>query len=1089
MKSFLTILSEDIIKRYGNNLSRTVIVFPNKRAALFLNEELVKTAAATIWSPRYITISELFRKQSQLVVADHIRLVCELYRVYADISGSSESLDEFYSWGELLLSDFDDVDKNMADARLVFENTKELHEYDTADFLDEEQRKALKRFFSNFTDDQESRLKKNFEMLWNKLGLIYTTYRERLRSQGIAYEGMLYRDVVEQKSLVSADADRYLFVGFNLVQKVEQQLFMLLEEQKEVLYYWDHDEYYLNNEAGKNIKEYLQRFPNALNDDELHPVRSSSAASLCNDNENENRVLAHSSSLPLRGRAGGEAPSITFINAATEDIQARYVSEWLTPERIEAGKRTAIVLCNEALLPTVVNCLPPEVSHVNITTGYPLANTPSATFIRQFFNLYRIGTSGDGGHLRLHIVNNMLRHPYMQYISPLHAELMTTLNEQHIFFPTVEQLCLDDNLRLLFSPITAPTAAEANILIADRLMHLFKIISQAAKHDPLTQETLFRTYTLLSRIRAIFDVSENEDQPHNPTPNTQHPTPNTQFSVDTITFQNLILQAIRTTTVPFHGEPVIGVQIMGVLETRNLDFDHLLILSCNEGNLPKGVNDASFIPHTIRRAYSLTTVENKVGIYAYYFYRLLQRATDIQIAYNSATEDGQTGEKSRFMSQLLAESPHPINLRTLNAPLQTSIHHRHDIEKDELVIQKLNSMTRLSPSAINTYLRCPLQFFYKTVCGIKDENEDEDDIALNNRIFGLIFHDAMETLYKPFVGKQVTESMLDTLIKDEHTLDHAIERAFKINLFKFDEATADDRRMPRLDGSQVVQRNVIKRLIRNVLRYDKRNAPIFISALEKHIELTIPHPLESEERRVKREECLTPRPSTNLLPKGKSGGSLLTLHGYIDRLDIAKAPDGTQQKRIIDYKTSNAKQPSLPSVADIFNPANISKHSDYYLQTILYCLIEKKNDEGNGNQNENENKNENHPVRSSSAASLCNENENENRVLAHSSSLPSRGKSKTSSVFEYVEAGGEAYSPCLLYPSHALSNGYTPTLTFGERNSKAPITDIADIAEEFEQSLNDLIAKIFSPDEPFSPTPHIDRCEKCYFANICGSRG
>lgn len=983
MNSFLRIIAEDLLTKYGTDLSRTVIVFPNKRASLFLNEELVKAASTTLWSPRYITISELFRKQSALIVADHIKLICELYRVYSSISGTSETLDEFYTWGELLLSDFDDVDKNMADARLVFENTSELHEYDSVSYLQPEQIKALQRFFSNFSDNHESKIKKNFEMLWNKLGIIYSTYKEQLRNQGIAYEGMLYRDVVENGELVNLKADRYIFVGFNLVQKVEQNMFNMLKKQNEVHFYWDYDEYYLDsNEAGQNIRDYLLRFPNEIKSRDVF-------RNFTNDKD------------------------ITFINAATEDIQARYITDWLTPERIKAGKRTAIVLCNEALLPTVVNCLPPTVENVNITTGYPLANTPVATFVQQFFNLYRIGGSSEKDRLRLHQVNNMLRHPYMQFISESYKTLMQELNESHRFFPSIEELCVDENMTLVFSPISAPTASEANILIAERLMQLIKIVSMKRfgkkvddseaynltetndiVEDPLMQETLFRAYTLLSRIKTLAAEDGLE--------------------VDTITFQHLITQAIRSASVPFHGEPIIGIQIMGVLETRNLDFDHILLLSCNEGNMPKGVNDASFIPHVIRKAYGLTTVENKVGIYAYYFHRLLQRASDIQIAYNSSTEDGQMGEKSRFMSQLLAESNIPIKLCTFNAPLQNSVREHKPIEKDAIIMDKLNSKSKISPSAINTYLRCPLQFFYKEICGIRDENENEDDTELDNRVFGLIFHNTMETLYRPFQKQVMTSSILESLLKDKRKIEYALERAIKIELFKFDKETADNRKLPRLDGSQMIQRNVLRRLIHNQIQFDMRTAPVAIRGLEKHVYRDFSFILNNEQRSI-------------------------NLHGYIDRLDIVTGPDGKPIMRVVDYKTGNAKQPALGSCEDIFNPAKIDNHSDYYLQTLLYCIIEKRN-----------------------------------RI-------------------DYIKANGEGsaeyyrISPNLIYPSHARNENYTPTLTLGLRNSRTTILDISDYEEEFEQGLEGLLQEIFSPSVPFEPTPHINRCDKCFYASICGT--
>lgn len=991
MRSFLSIVASDLIEKYGTDLSHTVVVFPNKRASLFLNTELLRISdGAPVWSPRYITISDLFRRQSDLVVADHIKLVCELYKVYSRITESCESIDEFFSWGELLLSDFDDVDKNMANSRLVFENTSELHEYDSVEFLTNEQKKVLKRFFSNFTDNHDAVLRRRFMQLWNRLGTIYTEYRNVLKTEKIAYEGMLYREVVEQvKELDTLRADRFVIVGFNMVHPVEQKLFSMLEQQSEVHYYWDYDEYYMPkqfrtadgklvtryNEAGRYISQYLRSFPNEITDKDVF-------------------------------RNFTKKKDISFINANTEDIQARYVSQWLTQERIDAGMRTAIVLCNEALLPTVINCLPPAVNHVNVTTGYPLANTPVAALFLQFFAI------ANAPHLRLHAVNEILRHPYVRYISSNAAELQCRLNEQHTFFPSQEDVSLDENLATLFKPISNDKDA-----LCERLLWMLKTISSTCfskgeerqavegQHNdveepacgesaapkenfrltpsPLMQEALFRAYTLVSRLRTVLAEGD--------------------FNVDMLTFQRLIMQTVKSTSVPFHGEPVVGIQVMGVLETRNLDFDHLLILSCNEGNMPKGVNDSSFIPHAIRSSYGLTTVENKVGIYSYYFHRLLQRAADVEIIYNSSTEDGQMGEKSRFLSQLLAESPLDIKMKMFNAPVLSVEFFQSAVGKTEKVMEKLNSRSFLSPSHINTYLRCPLQFFYKVVCGIRDE-DDSDETILDNRIFGLIFHNAVEYLYTPFVGKVLTDSILKSIMDDKRKVSDAVDRAFKIELFRMPKDTVDSRKMPRLDGSQEIARGIILRLISNMLEYDRRHAPIQLVDVETWGDYDITFPMGDAEKTIR-------------------------LSGKIDRLDIVTGSDGRPQMRVVDYKTGSSKQPLIPSADAIFSEGMIAKHSDYYLQTVLYCLM-----------------------------------------VAHSP----KGK-------------GQRVAPALLYPSHAKDEGYEPILAFGTDKKHDYIHDAVPMEEDFVQGMRQVLTEIYDSEKPFEPTSDKKRCENCFYASICKS--
>ena len=570
MKSFLEHVAEDIISKYGTNLSSTAVVFPNKRASLFLNEHLARLSKGKpLWSPAYITISELFRQQSELHVADPIKLVCDLYQSFRQFTGSEETLDKFFGWGQLLISDFDDIDKNMADANHVFANLRDIHELDDLSFLTDEQRELLRHFFSHFTEEHETELKQRFLRLWSHLADIYHDFNRRLTDQSLAYEGALYRQVVtSQLSPLTTHSsyDHYLFVGFNLLQKVEQQLFSELQKAGKARFYWDFDDYYMKgHEAGHYITQYLRHFPNELN---------TSAEDIYKNFK--------------------KPKDITYISAPTEHIQARYVSSWLNQQRITDGRHTAIVLCDEHLLPTVIHSLPDEVAKVNITTGYPLSQTPIASFIQCYYDMVLGGKTP-------RLVRAFRRHPYYRYLT-------------------------DDSQPLL---------------------HLLRQIADAATDDPLFQESLFRAYTLVNRLNALQESGD--------------------LSVTDTTMQRLVSQLIQQTSIPFHGEPAEGLQVMGVLETRNLDFDHVLLLSCNEGNMPKGVNDSSFIPHSIRQAYELTTVENKVSIYAYYFHRLLQRAKDVTILWNNATEDGQRGEMSRFMLQLMVESGHHIEQRSLQS--------------------------------------------------------------------------------------------------------------------------------------------------------------------------------------------------------------------------------------------------------------------------------------------------------------------------------------------------------------------------------------------------------------------------------------
>ena len=822
MKSFLEYVAEDIVSKYGTDLSRTVVVFPNKRASLFLNEHLARLVRQPIWSPAYITISELFRQQSALQVADPIKLVCDLHQSFCLQTGSDETLDKFYGWGQLLISDFDDIDKNMADADRVFANLRDIHELDDISYLTEEQRELLRRFFTHFTEEHETELKERFLRLWSHFAAIYHDFNERLEAQGLAYEGALYRRVTTSLSDGSSVADsfpaeRYIFVGFNMLQKVEQRLFTILQQAGKAHFYWDFDDYYMQrHEAGRYIGQYLKHFPNELD------IRDK-------DIYSNFRHIG----------------SISYISAPTENIQARYVSTWLREQhRYRDGRRTAIVLCDESLLPTVIHCLPEEVDKINITTGYPLSQTPVASFIQLYFELKLGGRSP-------RLIRKFQRHPYAKYLGE--------------------------------------DSRDADLL------QLLKTIALAAKNDikdPLFQESLFRAYTLINRISGLTESGD--------------------LCVTDTTLQRLVNQLIQQTAIPFHGEPAEGLQVMGVLETRNLDFDHVLLLSCNEGNMPRGVNDSSFIPHAIRQAYELTTVENKVGIYAYYFHRLLQRAKDVTILYNNATDDGHQGEMSRFMLQMMVESGLSIKQYTLQTGRSVDRWSPSAIEKTDHIMQLLTAQFQgsdapsaeggspmLTPTAINRYMRCPLQFYYRYVAGIKEPDKPDDEQELDNRIFGNIFHNAADIIYHQ-LPDYVTKEQLGKLLKSKVTIEKAVSEAFHQELPN-----------APIGGLYLINREVIIRYLHQLIEIDMRLAPFTILGLECDVErpLTVRH-----------------------VP------SAMKIGGRIDRLD--EMSDGTI--RVVDYKTGSHQLKALPDVEAIFDPSQIRNHADYYLQTFVYADIVRR---------------------------------------------------------------------------------------------------------------------------------------------------
>lgn len=954
MKSFLEYVAADLLQKYGTNLSRIAVVFPNKRAALFLNEHLAHLAGKPLWSPAYITISDLFRSHSQRQVADPIQLVCNLHQCFTKCTGIDETLDHFYGWGQLLLSDFDDLDKNMASAEHVFANLRDIHEYDDTSYLTDEQRITIQKFFSNFNNEHNSELKQRFLQLWSHILDIYQSFNKILSQQGLAYEGALYREVAEREN-IDFEYDLYLFIGFNMLQQVDQTLFRRMKQQGKARFYWDYDHYYLHtNEAGYYIAQYLNDFPNEL------------------DNHDEAIYVNFT-----------QKKTVTYISAPTENIQARYISTWLRQKnRTNDNRRTAVVLCNENLLQTAIHCIPTEVEKVNITTGYPLSQTPITSLVNLLVNLQTNGYVPKTGHYRLRHVNHVLRHPYAHYISTNCNDLYEELNTQKIYYPDSVFLSKDEGLHLLFS-MAHGNAESFNSILLHWLMLVIRQIAKAISLDetessPLTQESLFSMYTLLNRLN---DLVESDC-----------------LKVDTITLQRLITQIVFSTSIPFHGEPVEGIQMMGVLETRNIDFNHVLLLSCNEGNLPKGLSDTSFIPYSIRKAYGLTTIDHKVAIYAYYFHRLLQRANDITLVYNNSTNDGQTGEMSRFMLQMMVESGHKIefqNLLTAQSPLQPTL---QSIVKNNVVMQLLHQRFKeniLTPTAINRYMRCQLQFFYHYVSGLIELDNDDED-AIDNRIFGNIFHLAAQLIYKKLKQKNhvIVAEDIEYLLKTEVDIHRAVDEAIKEELFQIKDA---NRPLPPLDGLQIINREVIIKYIRQLLELDRRLTPFIILGLEKPVKI----------------ECKIPVGNDTIT---------LKLGGKIDRLDSISSPDGSDQIRVIDYKTGCKRLKPLADVNAIFTQENLKNHSDYYLQAFLYSYIIRENSQ-------------NVPV-----------------------------------------------APALLFIQHAGSDDYDPTLCLG----REPVSDIATYSESYIKQLYSIISDIFNPALSFTPTDERKRCQTCPYAHLCG---
>lgn len=864
METFLKQVAHDLYNKTEGNFTKVAIVFPNKRASLFFNEYLAQESDCPIWSPTYVSISELFRQSSDLSIADPIKLVCDLYKVFQKATGSKETLDDFYFWGEMLIADFDDADKNMADTHALFSNLKDLNELmDNYDFLEEGQKEALSQFFHNFSINQVTELKQRFISMWNVLGDIYTEYKALLESQSIAYEGMLYRQVIEQLDVEALPYNKYIFVGFNVLNKVEHTLFKKLNEAGKAMFYWDYDTFYLNktpHEAGEFIRRNLRDFPSEL------------PASFF-DNLNQPK-------------------EVTFIESPTENGQVRYLPQWIRENLTSQEKETAVVLCNEALLQPVLHALPDNVKHINITMGFPLSQTPAYSFVNALMELHTSGYNPNNGRYLFAEVISVLKHPYTRQLSPEAEKLEQTLTRDNRFYPLPSELKQDNVLELLFTP------RRNNLDLCSMLSEALKEVAviyqqQAASHsdafDQLYRESLFKTYTLVNRFHTLIESKE--------------------LNVQAGTFQRLLTRVMSSSSIPFHGEPAIGMQVMGVLETRNLDFRHLIMLSVNEGQLPKAGGDSSFIPYNLRKAFGMTTIDHKIAVYAYYFYRLMQRAEKVTLVYNTATDGINRGELSRFMLQFLIEWGYPVLRKQLEAAQSPQSSAPIIIEKTPDVMERMKSVfdirnnpkALISPSALNCYLDCPLKFYYKYVALLSAPDEVTADI--DSAKFGSIFHYAAEHIYKDLTahGKLISRENLETLLKDEVRLQTYVDNGFKELFFNL-----PPNEQPEYNGIQLINSAVIVKYIQQLLRNDLRYAPFTF--------------IGSEQRIFENIEICT-----------STGDIQSRIGGIIDRIDSKG-----ESLRIVDYKTGgDADTPA--NVQSLFIPDK--KRSNYVFQTFLYASI------------------------------------------------------------------------------------------------------------------------------------------------------
>lgn len=870
MTPFLQQIATLFYQQYGAEVSRLAFVFPNRRTGLFFQKYLSEVADKPLFSPTILTINDLFVQLSGKQTADRINMLFMLYDIYVRHSGSTETFDEFLYWGEMLLNDFDDVDKYMADARMLFTNVTDLREIENDfSFLDAEQIAAIRTFWSSFYPKGDSPNQEEFLAVWKILYTLYNDLRDALAAEGRGYEGMIFREVVEQmeqNNCCDLPYTKVVFVGLNALSVAEERFLIQLQKRGIADFYWDYasDKVTdLNNKASYFVERNLKNFPSQ------YPLPA------------EEKVDTEIEVIGIPSGIGQAKQVYTLLNELCKEDE-------MSPEE---ALRTAIILPDEHLLIPVLNAIPEQIRRINVTMGYPLAGTPVASLMEYILALQKNVRYVDRQPVfYFRDVLPILNHRYISSTCPeIVNALVKDIAENNRIYISAADLGKTDLLSVLFLPVTdVNTFSDYLINVLQELNKVMHALSSGEEEEDATQRTndleqefIFHYFTTVNRMKEIMQDAGIE------------------MKIDT--YFRLLKRVTDTITIPFRGEPLSGLQIMGVLETRALDFDRLIILSMNEGIFPLRKAANSFIPYNLRRGFGLPTYEHQDSVWAYHFYRLIYRASHVSLLYDTRSNGLQTGEVSRFVHQLHYHYEVPLQNKLVVYNVSSAKTPALQVKKTDEVMQRLNAFHKggsraISASAVNTYLDCPLKFYFSVVEGIQEEEEVSETIESN--VFGSILHKVMEELYMPLCGKIVTADLLKAIKKDTPVLTGAIARAFAEIFFMSDVVRP-------LTGQNFLIGEMIRKYVEKILERDSKLTPF------RYIE---------SERKINR-----------LFTLGDNRTEI-QLKGFIDRIDEVR-----DAIRIIDYKSGSGTS-VFTSVESLFDKEDKDR-AKAVMQVFMYSWM------------------------------------------------------------------------------------------------------------------------------------------------------
>ncbi len=865
MVTFVEEVAADLYSRYGRDVSQLRILFPSRRAQLFFTDALSRQTDAPMWQPQFESIDRLMTTIAGIEHGERVRLITELYNIYREFH-ADEKFDKFYFWGEMLLNDFDAIDKYMIDADVLFSNISDLKQIEAdLSYITDRQWEVITRFWSVLNDDKDPSLhKQRFLKVWRTLAPVYHRFRARLRELGIGYGGMIQREAVERIEAegfeLEDDGATYVVAGFNALSKCEKRLFDYLAINRTTHFYWDYDRYYLDErqEAGLFLRENLTRYPQS----------TTFRSQIDNFTTRDKRLSA--------------------VATASNVLQCKYVNRLLRQmmtEGVAMDKRTAIVLTDENLLQPLLYSMPEGVE-LNVTMGFPLRQTVAYSLVERLVELQGRRRESSSGVWYYHTdVLGLLSHPYLCNVLGDEATKLSReiVDRQRVYVPR-EELAQTPLLEQLFTPTTEW------VQMSD---YLLAMIAEASRAATMADDALRREAQYLAvAAENIMQLRNSLDQ--------------CSVEITLPIYTSLLRRHLQTVRIPFEGEPLHGVQIMGILETRNLDFDNVIILSMNDDNFPGNRTAASsFIPYGLRAAYGLPTPEHHEGVYAYYFYRLIQRARNIYMVYCSQSDEKSSGEASRYIRQLDYESGMPIRKIDFGIDINLSTTAPFAIAKQGDVRTKLERFltdptASLSPTALYRYIACPMRFYFASVARIRSEEEISEEI--DAPMFGTILHEAMRSLYEPLRTAVSTAKAIASITDEQITA--AVDRAINENYLHRERATVEE-----YGGNILLVRDIICRYIRTgILAYDASHTDFRVESIEH--EVSTPFSFRVGERELQ-----------------------VVFKGTADRIDVMDSG----MVRVVDYKTGTPHL-EFEGVENLFKGSNRQRQSNT-IQTLLYSMM------------------------------------------------------------------------------------------------------------------------------------------------------